>query len=74
MVTPNGKRTLEILSLSTIHDEIGGEPERGAGLSYGDKSAKFMNRKGHPISRSMGSSNFPSCAFVLFLVTLGLAL
>jgi len=31
VVTPNGKRTLEILSLSTIHDEIGGEAPEEAG-------------------------------------------
>src|SRR6266699_1456303 len=27
VVTPNGKRTLEILSLSTIHDEVEGGPK-----------------------------------------------
>jgi transcription elongation factor GreA len=27
VVTPNGKRTLEILKLSTIHDEIGDAPK-----------------------------------------------
>jgi len=27
VVTPNGKRELEILSLSTIHDDIGNEPK-----------------------------------------------
>jgi transcription elongation factor GreA len=28
VVTPNGKRELEILSLVTIHDEAGGEPDQ----------------------------------------------
>jgi hypothetical protein len=30
-VTPNGKRELEILKLTTIHDEAGDEDEEKAG-------------------------------------------
>jgi transcription elongation factor GreA len=29
IVTPNGKRDLEILKLTTIHDEVGGRAENG---------------------------------------------
>ena len=66
VVTPNGKRELEILSLSTIHDEVDENPKRQAHSTR----KNFMNHKDKNFIEARLRMSFLCVPLVTFVVKL----